>query len=161
MDCLYVCRFSNGHIKVGRSIDPLGRIAAHVDRVGCFGVELVAHHVAPCIGSSIGRELALINRCVAAAHTRHKNEWFTGLDYDSVCQWANEAAVQDQERAAGFWVDVIQALQTAGLSQTQIADECGTNQSGISDLKNGVTKDPRYSLGSALLRLLDASTTKA
>lgn len=30
---LYVCHFSNGHIKVGRSVHPKSRIASHADRV--------------------------------------------------------------------------------------------------------------------------------
>jgi len=33
MEYLYVCHFSNGHIKVGRSIHPKSRIASHADRV--------------------------------------------------------------------------------------------------------------------------------
>ena len=31
MEYLYVCHFSNGHIKVGRSIDPKSRIASHAN----------------------------------------------------------------------------------------------------------------------------------
>lgn len=45
MEYLYVCHFSNGHIKVGRSIDPRARIAAHADRVACMGVEFVDRFV--------------------------------------------------------------------------------------------------------------------
>jgi len=33
MSHLYVCHFSSGHIKVGRSIDPVARVAQHADRV--------------------------------------------------------------------------------------------------------------------------------
>jgi len=51
MDNLYVCHFSNGHIKVGRSVDPMARIAAHADRVGCLGIELVEHFLALCTQS--------------------------------------------------------------------------------------------------------------
>ncbi len=29
MSHLYVCHFSSGHIKVGRSIDPVARVAQH------------------------------------------------------------------------------------------------------------------------------------
>ncbi len=42
MEYLYVCHFSNGHIKVGRSIDPRARIAAHADRVAT-DLDLLAH----------------------------------------------------------------------------------------------------------------------
>lgn len=95
MQYLYVCHFSNGHIKVGRSIDPQSRIAAHVDRVACVGIELVEHHVVECVGHSQPAEAALIDRCADAAKKRNKNEWFEGVDYLCVCEWANEIAAEE------------------------------------------------------------------
>lgn len=92
MEYLYVCHFSNGHIKVGRSIDPRARIAAHADRVACMGVELVEHHIAECIGRSAPAEAALIERCAELSHKRNKSEWFEGLDYLDVCEQANACA---------------------------------------------------------------------
>jgi DNA-binding transcriptional regulator YdaS (Cro superfamily) len=91
MDSLYVCHFSNGHIKVGRSIDPMARIASHADRVGCLGIELVEHFIAPCTRSAV-RERLLINRCADASTQRNRSEWFVGLDYPDVCAWASECA---------------------------------------------------------------------
>ena len=41
MSFLYVCLFSNGHLKVGRSVNALARISQHEERVSCLGVELV------------------------------------------------------------------------------------------------------------------------
>ena len=40
MSFLYVCLFSNGHLKVGRSVNALARISQHEERVSCLGVEL-------------------------------------------------------------------------------------------------------------------------
>lgn len=91
-DFLYVCSFSNGHIKVGRSVDPKSRIASHVDRVACMGVDLVEKFIVECVGPSVARELKLIGRCAEAAKSQHQNEWFTGLEFDSVCEWAGECA---------------------------------------------------------------------
>lgn len=92
MHYLYVCHFSNGHIKVGRSISPKSRIAAHEDRVACLGVELVEFHLAECIGHAAPAEVALIERCADVATKRNRSEWFVGLDYLDVCQWADDCA---------------------------------------------------------------------
>lgn len=92
MEALYVCHFSDGHIKVGRSVDPLGRIASHAERVSCLGVELVASHQTQHVDQIVKREAALIAMCSGAASERHKNEWFLGLDFAKVCGWADECA---------------------------------------------------------------------
>ena len=81
MEYLYVCHFSNGHIKVGRSIDPKSRVAQHADRVACIGVELVEHQFFECIGDILQAEYALIDLCATTASRRNKSEWFEGLDY--------------------------------------------------------------------------------
>jgi hypothetical protein len=89
---LYVCHFSNGHIKVGRSIDPLARISSHVERVSCLGVTLVAHQTFLVASFCDGAEAALIELCSENAQTRNKSEWFVGLAYEVVCEWATECA---------------------------------------------------------------------
>lgn len=92
MHYIYVCHFSNGHIKVGRSTNPKSRIAAHEDRVACLGVELIEYHLAECIGHAAPAEVALIERCADVATKRNRSEWFVGLDYLDVCKWAGELA---------------------------------------------------------------------
>jgi DNA-binding transcriptional regulator YdaS (Cro superfamily) len=92
MSHIYVCHFSNGYIKVGRSIDALSRIALHADRVACVGIELVAHHIVACLGDSEQPEAALIDKCNTEAIKRHKSEWFEGLEFASVCMWADTFA---------------------------------------------------------------------
>lgn len=89
---LYVCHFSNGLIKVGRSIDPVSRIAQHAERVSCMGVELIEHHTALCVGHVIPSEGALIQKCSDIAEKKFKNEWFRGVDYLTACEFATEAA---------------------------------------------------------------------
>jgi DNA-binding XRE family transcriptional regulator len=91
-ESLYVCLFSNGHIKVGRSIEPGARIASHADRVACMGVELSEHLIVECVGPAGARELQLIGRCAQAAERQFANEWFSGLDFLTVCEWAGQAA---------------------------------------------------------------------
>lgn len=92
MHYLYVCHFSNGHIKVGRSISPKSRIASHADRVACVGIELIEYHLAECVGHAAPAEDALIERCAAVATKRNRSEWFEGLDYLGVCKWVDECA---------------------------------------------------------------------
>ncbi len=92
MQSLYVCLFSNGHIKVGRSDKPFLRIATHADRVSCLGVAVVGQQVFECVGRASLAEAELIRRCVAAASKRNAVEWFEGLHFDTVCGWAMEAA---------------------------------------------------------------------
>lgn len=54
------------------------------------------------------------------------------------------------------WPQIIRALvETAGLTQPEIARLCGCGQSTISDLLRGNTTDPRTSTGLMLLSLAD------
>ena len=54
------------------------------------------------------------------------------------------------------WKNVIAEIQRHGqLTQTQIAAEVGCGQATISDLVNGSTKQPSYSLGADMLALLE------
>lgn len=92
MGSLYVCEFSNGTIKVGRSIDPVTRIANHADRVSCVGIDLVQSRVFGCFGSDAYSESELIRKCAATAEGIRGNEWFEGLEFDAVCLWAERCA---------------------------------------------------------------------
>lgn len=91
MDSLYVCLFSNGHVKVGRSATPSVRVSQHADRVKCLGIWLdrVEYWDAR---NAVMAEAVLIGRCAAHASARHDNEWFVGLSFDQVCEWAAEVA---------------------------------------------------------------------
>ncbi len=92
MSHLYVCRFSSGHIKVGRSIDPESRVAQHAERVACVGVELVEYRTFACTGDVGVAEAALIEKCDAECERRLKSEWFEGLSFESVCAWCGDIA---------------------------------------------------------------------
>lgn len=94
MQYLYVCQFSNGHIKVGRSDKPLIRIATHADRVSCIGVGVVAQSIFECVGRASLAEAELIGRCAAIASKRNAVEWFEGVSYLQSCAWAEEISAQ-------------------------------------------------------------------
>ncbi len=121
MEYLYVCAFSNGHIKVGRSIEPWSRIANHADRVACLGVELADQHIVNCVDSASHSEYELIQRCVSAASKRNKSEWFEGLSFMDVCAWANECAALVPSPSSG----IARALSAHGNSCTELARSIG------------------------------------
>jgi hypothetical protein len=154
-ESLYVCHFSNGHIKVGRSVDPLARVAAHAERVSCLGVLLAEHFIAECVGPCVPAEAALIARCAEAAPRRNLDEWFEGLDYAEVCRWAVDAAQMklDYPQTNSRWRLMLAHLKRAGMTQMQIAEHCGCDQSTISALSNGRAEEPRHSLGERLIAL--------
>lgn len=51
------------------------------------------------------------------------------------------------------WKTLIADLVAAGITQPQIAKQCGCSQATVSELANGVTLQPRYPLGAALVAL--------
>lgn len=164
MEALYVCKFSNGHIKVGRSSAPQLRIRTHAERVACLGITLDQSYFTECPDSDEGREQALINRCVDAATFRHQREWFAGLQFADVCKWAYDAAhaesvgavVRVGQGEAPDFRSIVNGLRAQGMTQADIAGVCQCDQSSISDISTGRTKDPRYSVGAALIALSKA-----
>lgn len=50
---------------------------------------------------------------------------------------------------------LIPKLIESGLTQVQIAQECGCSQPNISDLQNGKIKKPSYDIGCGLVRLAE------
>lgn len=129
MSALYVCLFSNGHLKVGRSVNALARISQHEERVSCLGVELVDYRVFDCVVHPGPAEAALIERCVEACSKRNKNEWFEGVDFDSACEWAAECASTPITTAPEALDAAIEAM--GGVSM--LASAIGVGQSVISN----------------------------
>lgn len=134
MESLYVCLFSNGHIKVGRSIDHASRIANHVDRVACMGIDLEDSFVVGCADECDAREQALIARCVQGASKRHLHEWFEGLSFAEVCQWARDSAVADLDRANSLFRGVRLQLR---MTQADLASALGCTQGNIGFIERG------------------------
>ena len=89
---IYVVLFSTGLIKVGKAHKAEQRIADHTKRLGCAGISVAASSHAECLGDYTKAETALISRCREVAHTRRGEEWFEGLDYETVCEWMREEA---------------------------------------------------------------------
>lgn len=141
MEFLYVCLFSSGHIKVGQSLDPLSRIAAHADRVKCVGVELRKQFMVECAGAASASEAMLIDRCAAAAETRFFSEWFAGLDFDVVCGWARECAATVHEPAPDTPLRRFLARLPAG-GISRFAEEVGIGAAYLSQIAAGREPSP-------------------
>lgn len=141
MQYLYVCHFSNGHIKVGRSIDPKARISAHADRVACMGVELVEHHIAECAGHSAPAELALIDRCAQSATKRNKSEWFEGLDFPSVCEWCAEfSSISAENQLQLKYASALKTFLTPMTTdeRDEFAKKCETTRGHLQNVMYGL-----------------------
>ena len=78
---LYVVKFSNGVIKVGKGIKALNRVLSHTKDASIFDVNVVSFFIEenPQI-----KEDNLIRFCVTHGTLYHGNEYFKNLDYDSV-----------------------------------------------------------------------------
>lgn len=156
---LYVCLFSNGHIKVGRSIDPESRIASHADRVACVGIELVDRAIF-VTEYQCSAEAMLIQRCIDACAQKHKNEWFSGLDFEAVCEWARiEAgqATQETERE-GSAGQVERACAIVG-GQAVLARAIGVAPSFINQMVHG-SRGVGYINAVAIERATEGAVTR-
>lgn len=96
MSHLYVIQFSTGVVKVGRSIDPKGRIERHGEAAACFGVSIDRSAAFACIGNTEQSERMLIEWCKNVGNGVHAiagNEWFCPLlSYEATCAMAEEIA---------------------------------------------------------------------
>lgn len=159
MEALYVCLFSNGVVKVGRSINPSMRVAQHADRVACFGITLERWRSVQCTDNVEQREALLIERCVAQASNRHNHEWFEGLDFEEACIWSADlatAALPDKESVtpgASRWSVLIAEFRARGWTFNRLGDACGCNSGTIRHLHSGYAREPLHSLGEKLLAL--------
>lgn len=125
---LYVCLFSNGHIKVGRSYNPKARIADHVERVACVGISLDDSRTYECAGNVAAAESELIKTCSETASEVHKNEWFVGLSFQAVCEIA-EAHASIQYPATGDH-PLAKAIDVVG-SSAELARRLGVTRAAV------------------------------
>lgn len=172
MSHLYVCHFSNGHIKVGRSVNPMTRIAQHEQRISCLGIELVEHFIAECVGSVVHAEAALIKECTERAAKRNKNEWFEGLDYTEVCDIAKELSLTDFKRKqrrpfpepelGPFSSAMVRnKLHFFAVKDLQaLSDASGIPFTTLLKIKNGVTSNPGIDTVNQFIGLIDSVTSK-
>jgi hypothetical protein len=137
LSSIYVAKFSNGVIKVGRSVDPVSRIAQHEARVACMGVTLVEWTHYECVGSASSAETRLIEWCAERATRRFHSEWFEGVHYFDAVKVAEEfsLSVGPDKKVAGMdWQKLIADLLAAGITQKEIADVAGITQGRVSQI---------------------------
>jgi hypothetical protein len=88
---LYACLFSNGIIKVGRSISPQTRISQHEIRLSVVGIDLIESHIVECLSDVLQAESGLIKKCDSIENSvKRANEWFENLVFIEVCNWIDK-----------------------------------------------------------------------
>lgn len=81
---VYVARFSDGWVKIGRGRDAHSRIACHVSTSAMRGATLIESYASGKIVDSVAAESALIEMCGGAQAAVHGREWFLSPDYPSL-----------------------------------------------------------------------------
>lgn len=89
---VYVLLFSTGVIKVGKAVNPDSRIATHRYHATIHGVEITDGWVSDVHPAHSRTERELIDFCLQrGARIQVGAEYFAGLDFEAVCDFANEA----------------------------------------------------------------------
>lgn len=81
---VYVARFSDGWVKIGRGRDAQSRITCHVSASAMRGAPLIESYVSGLIVDSVAAESALIEMCGGSKAAVHGREWFLNPDYPAL-----------------------------------------------------------------------------
>lgn len=81
---VYVARFSDGWVKIGRGRDAQTRITCHVSASAMRGATLIESHVSGLVVDSVAAESALIEMCGGQKAAVHGREWFLNPDYPAL-----------------------------------------------------------------------------
>lgn len=89
---IYVIAFESGTLKVGRAADGLSRLATHRREAGRHGVEVVDEWCSPPCGenTAVLHEQSLLTFCASKGRLRAGAEYFEGVDFVEVVQFAEE-----------------------------------------------------------------------
>jgi hypothetical protein len=79
---VYICLFSEGTIKVGRSDSSLqSRLTSHTATADIFNISMVTHKAFACVDSRV-TEKALIKWCESNCSRSSGREWFSGISFN-------------------------------------------------------------------------------
>ncbi|MNE22815.1 hypothetical protein D3C80_1160410 [compost metagenome] len=81
---VYVARFSDGWVKIGRGRDAQSRITCHVSASAMRGATLIESYVSGQVVDSVAAESALIEMCGGPQAAVHGREWFLNPDYSAL-----------------------------------------------------------------------------
>lgn len=96
-ESLYVVEFSDGTVKVGRSIRPSTRISEHRIAAACFGIKVLRTQAFPCSSNAVLAEAEAIRLCIKSADAVRRSEWFVGLPFDAAVAIAQAAALTPRD----------------------------------------------------------------
>lgn len=130
MSFLYAIQFSSGLVKIGRSENPARRIRQHAQRLAVAGSTVDRQHIGRCQDLASLAERLLQRRCMSAVGKQIPSEWFTGIDFDKVKTWLDEACAsrtpaEDLLRGAAQRTPVHAAMAVLGGSPTAMAVAVG------------------------------------
>lgn len=99
---VYVIQFSNGVVKVGKAVHPESRIGDHRHDAAVHNISIVDGFVSDAHPGQSKTERELIKFCAHhGTRTAAGNEYFTGIDFEAACSFADDA-VGRRVRAAGL-----------------------------------------------------------
>jgi hypothetical protein len=81
---VYVARFSDGWVKVGRGRDAKSRITTHTASSAMRGATLIESHISGQVLDSVAAEVELIEICGGVQTAIHGREWFLRPDYTAL-----------------------------------------------------------------------------
>jgi hypothetical protein len=99
---VYVIQFSTGVVKVGKAVNPESRIGDHRHNAAVHNISITDGFVSVAHPGHSKTERELIKFCAHhGTRTAAGNEYFTGIDFEAACSFADEI-VGRRVRAAGL-----------------------------------------------------------
>ena len=94
---LYAAEFSNGVVKVGRSLRPEKRRIEHATPAAGLGLSMTRWATVPVIGDDLMAEQDALARCVSIATAVNMSEWFVGVSFEAAVDAIHKAATAGHE----------------------------------------------------------------
>ena len=94
---VYAAFYSDGWLKVGMGMNPEARISAHTRLSVMRGAVLVGSCISGPLLNAFKAESELVAICAEAGTLVYGREWFTGVDFERVCELINSRFAGDSD----------------------------------------------------------------
>lgn len=112
MGHVYVLQFSDGTVKPGFSTSPESRLRSHRNAAACFGFCIERLWVSPDHHDAAENELALLAEARRTASAVRKAEYFTGLDFDALVEFAREMLARQGVKERPFRSELLKLQES-------------------------------------------------
>jgi len=133
---VYIVKFSDGWIKVGRGISAIKRIKTHEGTSRIRGAEVVKKYSSITIYNAHAVEKAMINYCMSASESSSGREWHKGVSFDRLVEIANEKGDASPENLTAAQAELDECLRRVGEFFVNKKSESEANQ--IEDFKASI-----------------------